>query len=229
MAGTSTSGNAHAMSTATNPSATGPPDVLAAKAARAVIADDHPLYRAGIVGALVETGRFAILGEAANGLDAYALIVRYSPDLAIVDVRMPRLDGLGLVSRLAAHDISTPILLLSAFTDRAVVDRAFMAGAAGYVAKQADREEIVAAAEAIAVGGSVWPRTRDGDGHPILLPIERTILSLLRDGWTLRDLPRVTGLSRADAERYANDAAARLSVATPQDAVASAMAWGLLD
>jgi two-component system nitrate/nitrite response regulator NarL len=216
------------MSTDTHPSATDPRGVLAANPARAIVADDHPLYRAGIVGALLETGRFAILGEAANGLDAYALIVRYSPDLAVVDVRMPRLDGLGLISRLAAHDIAIPILLLSAFTDRAVVDRAFMAGAAGYVAKQADREEIVAAAEAIAGGGSVWPRTRDGDGQPILLPIERTILSLLRDGWTLRDLPRVTGLSRADAERYAHDAAARLNVATPEDAVASAMAWGLL-
>ena len=87
----------------------------------------------------------------------------------------------------------------------------------------------MAAAEAIAVGGSVWPRNRDGDGHPILLPIERTILGLLRDGWTLRDIPRVTGLSRADAERYARDAAVRLAVATPEDAVASAMAWGLLD
>lgn len=229
MAGTRKSGHALAMGTGTNPWATRPPGVLAPNAARTVVADDHPLYRAGIVGALLETGRFVILGEAADGEDAFALIRRYSPDLAIIDVRMPRLDGLGLISRLTAHGITIPILLLSAFTDRAVVDRAFMAGAAGYVAKQADREEIVAAAEAIAVGGQVWPRTRDGDGHPILLPIERTILSLLRDGWTLRDLPRVTGLSRADADRYAHDAAARLSVATPEDAVASAMAWGLLD
>jgi two-component system, NarL family, nitrate/nitrite response regulator NarL len=217
------------MSTGTNPSATGSPGDHAASAARAVVADDHPLYRAGIVGALLETGRFAVLGEAANGLEAFELIVRYSPDLAVVDVRMPRLDGLGLLSRLAAHDITIPILLLSAFTDRAVVDRAFMAGAAGYVAKQADREEIVAAAEAIAVGGSVWPRSRDGDGQPILLPIERTILGILRDGWALGDIPRLTGLDRTSAERYAHDAAARLNVATPDDAVASAMAWGLLE
>jgi two-component system nitrate/nitrite response regulator NarL len=217
------------MSTGTNPRATSPPGVLAASAARTVVADDHPLYRAGIVGALLETGRFAILGEAANGEEAFDLIVRYNPDLAIVDVRMPRLDGLGLLSRLATNGIAIPVLLLSAFTDRELVDRAFTAGAAGYIAKQADREEIVTAAEAIAVGGSVWPRNRDGDGHPILLPIERTILGLLRDGWTLGDIPRLTGLSRANAQRYAHDAAARLCVATPEDAVASAMAWGLLD
>src|SRR3954454_13769466 len=106
MAGIATSGHADlAMSTGTNPWAARPPGVLEANAARTVVADDHPLYRAGIVGALLETGRFAILGEAGNGVDAFQLIVTPSPDLAIVDVRMPRPDGLGLISRLATNDI----------------------------------------------------------------------------------------------------------------------------
>jgi DNA-binding NarL/FixJ family response regulator len=217
------------MSTGTNPWASRPPGLLPADTARVVVADDHPLYRAGIVGALLETGRFTITGEAADGEDAFELIADQHPDLAIADVRMPRLDGLGLIARLTAHAMGVPVLLLSAFTKREVVDRALAAGAAGYIAKQADREEIVAAAEAIALGGRVWSRVRDDDGRPLLLPIERTILGLLRDGWTLHDVPRLTGLDRASADRYARDAAARFSVETPDDAVASAIAWGLLD
>jgi two-component system nitrate/nitrite response regulator NarL len=217
------------MSTGTSPWATRLAGVLPRDAARVVVADDHPLYRAGIVGALLETGRFAIAGEAANGEEAFELVASHRPDLAIVDLRMPRLDGLGLIAQLATREIVVPILLLSAFTERAVVDRALAAGAAGYIAKQADREEIVAAAEAIALGGRVWPRATYGDGRPLLLPVERTILGLLRDGWTLRDIPRLTGLDRATVDRYARDAAARLSAGAPEHAVASAMAWGLLD
>jgi two-component system nitrate/nitrite response regulator NarL len=193
-----------------------------------VVADDHPLYRAGIVRALVETGRFEITGEADDGEAAYELIVRHRPALAIVDVRMPRLDGLGVISRLAAHRIGVPVVLLSAFTEPEVVKLAFASGAAGYVAKQADRDELVAAADAVTTGHRSVQRIED-DGRPVLLPIERHILRLLRAGWAPDEIPRLTGLNRAGSERYIRDTVARLGAATIEDAVASAMAWGLLD
>jgi two-component system, NarL family, nitrate/nitrite response regulator NarL len=202
--------------------------ILPSTVASVVVADDHPLYRAGIVRALVETRRFAICGEADDGERAYELIAARRPALAIVDVRMPRLDGLGVVARLAAARIRVPVLLLSAFTDPEVVELALSSGAAGYVAKQADRDEIVAAAEAVAMGRPV-PRVGGGDERPSLLPIERHILRLLRAGWPLEEVPRLTGLNHAGVERHLSNTVERLGATTPDDAVASAMAWGLLD
>jgi two-component system nitrate/nitrite response regulator NarL len=194
-----------------------------------VVADDHPLYRAGIVRALLESDRFAIAREAADGQRAYELILVMRPALAIIDVRMPGLDGIGVISRLAARDIHVPVLLLSAVTTAEVVDRAIAAGAAGYLAKQADRDAIVAAAEAVALGGHVVQRFDDENGRPYLLPVERRILRVLLDGWSPSELPRLTGLDRASVDRYMRDAAGRLGVETPDDAVTSALAWGLLE
>jgi two-component system nitrate/nitrite response regulator NarL len=202
--------------------------ILPSTVASVVVADDHPLYRAGIVRALVETRRFAVSGEAADGEHAFELIAERRPALAIVDVRMPRLDGLGVIARLAAAGIEVPVLLLSAFTDPEFVELALNSGAAGYVAKQADRDEIVAAAEAVAMGHPVRSAGQD-DARPMLPPIERHILRLLRAGWPAEEIPRLTGLNAASVERRLEDALSRLSAATIDDAVVSAMAWGLLD
>jgi two-component system nitrate/nitrite response regulator NarL len=194
-----------------------------------VVADDHPLYRAGIVRALLETGRFAIVREAADGESAYELIASLRPALAVVDVRMPRLDGIGVISRLAARDIRVPVLLLSAVTRAEVVDRAIAAGAAGYLATHADRDDIVAAAEAVALGGHVVQPFDDAERSPYLRPIERRILRVLLDGWSPAEVPRLTGLDGATVERYLRDAATRLGVETSAEAVTAALAWGLLE
>ena len=102
--------------------------ILPSTVASVVVADDHPLYRAGIVRALVETRRFAVAGEADDGERAFELIAERRPALAIVDVRMPRLDGLGVIARLAASRIRVPVLLLSAFTEPEVVRLALSSG-----------------------------------------------------------------------------------------------------
>lgn len=216
------------MTTAEDPRPAVPPSAPPNQA-RVVVADDHPLYRAGVVRALQETGRFAVVGEAADGERALELILRHLPNLAVVDVRMPQLDGLALLARLTAERAQVPVLMLSAFTDPELVERALAAGAAAYVSKESDRDELVAAATAIVLGARVLPAAPRELERPQLLPPERVILSLLRDGWSLGDVPHIMDLDRANAERYARDAAARLGVDRPEDAVASALAWGLLE
>ena len=195
--------------------------------ARVVVADDHPLYRAGVVRALRSSGRFAIVGEAADGQAAYRQILAELPDLAILDVRMPELDGLSLLARLRAERVRVPVLMLSAFTDHAVVEHALCHGAVAFVDKQADRNALVAAAIAVVTGKPVEAGAGD-PAHPLLLPLERSILAMLRDGWALHDLPALLGEDRATVERYALDATARLGAEGLDEAVASALAWGLL-
>jgi DNA-binding NarL/FixJ family response regulator len=111
---------------------------------RVIVADDHPLYRQGIVRAL-ETAGEIVVAEAGDGATALELIRTHQPDVAIVDVSMPELDGIDLVGRLAREGPDVPVLLLSAFSDEPLVRAALQAGAAAYVTKAADRDEILAA------------------------------------------------------------------------------------
>ena len=121
--------------------------------ARAVVADDHPLYRAGIVKTLCDTGRFVVVGEAGDGETALALVLEHRPDLAVVDVRIPRLDGLSLLARLRKEHVPVPVLILSAFTDSSLVEFALSHGAVAYVDKQAGRRELAEVAVALVGGG----------------------------------------------------------------------------
>ena len=114
---------------------------LAARVLRIVIADDHPVYRDGIVRAVLESGRYEIAGEAGDGETALRLIVQRRPDVALLDLRMPALDALGILRHLDRDGIRVPVVVLSAFSQPHIVDQVLQAGAAGYLSKDAAREE----------------------------------------------------------------------------------------
>ena len=109
---------------------------------RVVVADDHPLYRDGLVRAISSVGELALVGEAADGLEAEQLIEELQPGVALVDVKMPGLGGVELCERIARRGLPTRVLMISAYIDRNLVERAPAAGAAGYLGKDASREEI---------------------------------------------------------------------------------------
>jgi DNA-binding NarL/FixJ family response regulator len=140
---------------------------------RIVVADDHPVFREGMVRALVQTGRYEIAGEAADGQTALDLILRHRPDVALVDLRMPGLDGLGLLRRVSAEELGVSLVLLSAFTQPKIVDEALAAGAAGYLSKDASREEILAAVDAAALGGRIVQHDAPGPAHDEATPARR--------------------------------------------------------
>jgi two-component system, NarL family, nitrate/nitrite response regulator NarL len=107
-----------------------------------VVADDHPLYRDGVVRAIAESEELVLVGEAGDGREAERLIVELRPDVALLDVRMPGLGGVELCERIVAGGLPTRVLMLSAFLDPRLVARAFEAGAAAYLGKDASREDI---------------------------------------------------------------------------------------
>jgi two-component system nitrate/nitrite response regulator NarL len=109
---------------------------------RVVVADDHPLYRQGIVRALDASGEFLVIGEAGDGAAALALIRGLEPDVALLDVRMPILDGVDVVHALSLHGPDVPVVLLSAFSDKQLVGSGLQAGAAAYIDKTQDRDAI---------------------------------------------------------------------------------------
>ncbi len=197
---------------------------------RIVIADDHPVYRDGIVRALMESGRYLVAGEAGDGRTALHLIVEHRPDVALLDLRMPVLDALGVLRHLKRDGIHVPVVLISAFTQPQIVDQALTAGAAAYLSKDAPREEILVALDVVALGGRiVQGAAAHADGRPPLIPAERSLLMLLHDGLSTDELPALTGLDADTVERHLLHAAIKLGTRNANDTLARALDHGLLD
>ena len=213
----------------TNRPATDEPggDRRRAQIVRIVVADDHPIYREGMIRALVDTGRYTVVGEASDGVTAVELIVRERPDVALLDLRMPELGGLGALRRLERAGVTIPVVLLTALTHPEFVTQARSAGAAAFLSKDAARHEIVAVLDTVASGGRVPPAS-GADTRPRLMAIELELLALLQAGWLVHELPSVANLPRSRVERYLSDAVRKLGAEDCGDAVATAISWGLL-
>jgi len=122
---------------------------------RIVIADDHPIVRSGLLGLLASQPDFEVVGEAANGREAVAIVQRTRPDVVLTDLRMPELDGVGAIREMCAAHPALKILVLTTYDTDADILRAVEAGATGYLLKETPREELFNAIRATALGKSV--------------------------------------------------------------------------
>jgi two-component system nitrate/nitrite response regulator NarL len=199
---------------------------------RVVIADDHPLFRAGIVRALEGDHRFVVVGEAGDGPTAERLIREADPDIALLDLRMPGADGIELLARLRHRQPPVAVVVLTAYTDPSLVHSAMDAGAAAYVAKDSDREDILDVLVDVANGRR---RVQIGDPpaeprnpRPRLSARERTVLSLLNRGWDAEEVAHLADMTPKNVAAHLANARRKLGAATTRDAIAAAEAWGLL-
>jgi len=196
-----------------------------------VVADDHPLFRAGIVRALDEDPRFVVIGEAADGTTAERLILERAPALALVDLRMPGRDGLELLARLRHHEPPVAIVVLTSYTDASLVHSAMDAGAAAYVAKDSEREQILDVLTDAALGRRrVVAGSHDARSpRPRLSARERSVLAMLNRGWSHEEIAMLASMAPTTVEAHIASARRKLAAVTTADAVAAAEAWGLLD
>ena len=124
---------------------------------RILLADDHPVVRDGLAAMLATQPDFEVVGEAGNGAEALAEAARLRPDVVLMDLEMPALDGIEAIRRLRAADPSVQVVVLTAFdTDERIVG-AIQAGAQGYLLKGAPRAEIFAAIRTVSAGGALIP------------------------------------------------------------------------
>jgi DNA-binding NarL/FixJ family response regulator len=119
---------------------------------RVLIVDDDDLMRAGLAAVLATDPGIEVIGEAANGREAVELVGRDSPDVVLMDVRMPELDGIAATAALASAATSTKILILTTFDEDEFVFAALRAGAAGFLLKRTRPEDLVAAVHTVAGG-----------------------------------------------------------------------------
>ena len=205
-----------------------------------VVADDHPLYREGVVRALLASGQIEILAEAGDGREALAAIQEHKPEVALLDYKLPELDGVAITHAIAREQLPTRVLLVSAFTDSGVVYKALETGAAGFVSKEARREQLADAVLACARGENVVPpevasglvseiRLRKQSDAPALTPREQEILHLIAAGKSLPQIAEQLFLGLTTVKTHVQHLYEKLGVSDRAAAVATAMRRGLIE
>jgi two-component system nitrate/nitrite response regulator NarL len=207
---------------------------------RVIVADDHPLYRESVVRAVKDRPEFELVGEAADGREVLDEIRRLEPDVAVLDYKMPELDGLQVLNAVKRDGLPTRVVLLSAFLEGAVVYQAVAAGAAAYLSKDADRVRICDAIAAVARGETVLSpeaqagiaaevRVRGRVERPSLTGREHEILVLVADGRAAPDIAAQLHLSPATVKGHLQSIYEKLGVSDRAAAVAEGMRRGLLE
>jgi len=205
-----------------------------------VVADDHPLYREGVVRALLASGQIEIVAEAEDGRSALAAILQQLPDVALLDYKLPELDGVAVTHAIVREQLATRVLLVSAFTDSGIVYKALETGAAGFISKEARREQIADAVLACARGENVVPpdvaaglvseiRLRKQHDAPALTPREQEILHLIAAGKSLPQIAKELYLGLTTVKTHVQHLYEKLGVSDRAAAVASAMRRGLIE
>lgn len=207
---------------------------------RVLVADDHPLFRESIVRAIKERPDFELVAEAADGREALERIKELEPDVAVIDLKMPELDGVAVVGALQRDKSPTRVVLLSAFLDGPLVLDAVASGAAAYLSKDAERERICDAVAAVARGETVFSpevhagmaeqiRERHRPERPVLTPREQQVLDLVSKGMSAPEIAKQLFLSPATVKGHLQSLYEKLGVSDRAAAVAVAMRKGLIE
>ena len=205
---------------------------------RLVLADDHPVYRSGLIDVVAQRLELELVAACANGEDAQREILREEPDVALLDVRMRDRDGLTILDALVAARCRTRVVFLSAFEDGALVHRALTSGAAGYLSKETDRDEICDAVLQAAAGEMVVSPTLPAAlvGHLRLQGAprqrfggrEREVMRLTAQGLTMPEIAERLGIGPTTVKTYMQRVYRKLGVADRAAMVAEAMRRGLV-
>jgi DNA-binding NarL/FixJ family response regulator len=198
---------------------------------RCLVADDHPALCAAVSSFLGAAG-FDVVGPAADGRRALELARTASPELAVVDYRMPRLAGAELVRELRAASPETHVVVYTADADETTARAAFEAGASGLVLKEAPLADLVRALETVHGGRSYLDSAVMKDGAATtahrLTTRELEVLTLLAEGLQHEDIGRRLGIGSETVRTHLRKACDRLGAATRTHAVATALRQGLL-
>lgn len=207
---------------------------------RVLVADDHPVYREGVARAISDRAGLELVGVAADGREAMSRIRELTPDVAVLDVRMPGLSGIDVVAEIARERLPTRVLLLSAQSDEQLIFDGVSVGASGYLLKDSDRSDICAAVEAIAAGRAVLApeaqtalaqgvRLRGAAQGPAISEREREVLALTADGLSAPQIGARLHLSPATVKSHLQNVYEKLGVSDRAAAVATAIRLGLLE
>lgn len=209
---------------------------------RVLIADDHPIYRAGLRALIANQPDLEVVAEARTGTEAVELAAGTAPDVVLMDLTMPDMDGITATSRITAHAPSVAVLVLTMLDDSTSVLAAMRAGARGYLVKGAGGDDALRAIRAVANGEIILgpevaaavltqlaqpPAIRAAHPFPDLTDRERDILRLLAHGHTNASIAQQLHLSGKTVRNYVSSIFRKLQVTDRVDAVIKARDAGL--
>jgi DNA-binding NarL/FixJ family response regulator len=220
----------------------GSADGAGVKALRVVLADDQAVVREGLVTLLGLLPEVDVVGAAADGVEAVELVAKHEPDVLLVDLRMPRCDGVATTARVRAEHPGTEVVVLTTYADDESLLSALRAGARGYLTKDADAESIARALRSAANGMSTVdselqlrlveaasrgraPRTQEVDG---LTAREIEVLRLIASGLSNTEIARTLVISEATVKTHVNHLFAKAGLRDRAQAVAFAYRTGLV-
>jgi DNA-binding NarL/FixJ family response regulator len=206
---------------------------------RVVVVDDHPLLRLGLQQLLEREPGLALVGTAADGQQALALVEALQPDVLVLDIVMPEMDGEAVARQLQARRVETRILVLTAYDERTYIQRLLACGVAGYVLKREAARVLVQAVKAVGRGETGWfspevqvkaiqERRESPTPPPRLSGREREVLALVAEGLTNRGIARQLRISHRTVEDHLASLYRKLGVANRVEAVVTALRRGLL-
>jgi DNA-binding NarL/FixJ family response regulator len=193
-----------------------------------LLADDHPIVRQGLRQIIEAEPGLRVVGEANDGVEALAMIQELRPEVAVVDVGMPRMGGFELAREMKDRRIPTEIIFLTMYREESVFDQALSLGAKGYVIKDSAVAEIVTCIKAVVDGGHyaspsltaylfnragpAREAARQSPGIEALTPTERRVLSLIAEYKTSKEIAEELGIHYRTVENYRTNICAKLDL-----------------
>jgi two-component system, NarL family, response regulator NreC len=211
---------------------------------RIVLADDHNIIRSGLRLLLEQQPAFKVVAEAADGRQAVQLVSRHHPDVVILDIGMPELNGIEATRQIVAQEPHPNVVILSMHSDESYVLRALKAGARAYILKNAAEADLIRAVRAVSEGKSFFSpviskmlledyvrQVREKeveDSYDLLTPREREILQLIAEGKTNKEIATILGLSPHTIETHRGNLLVKLNLHSVPELILYAVRKGII-
>lgn len=209
---------------------------------KVIIADNHPAFREGLCRLLADESDLEVIGQAADGEEAITLAHELKPDVAIIDVTMPKLSGIDATKRIKTESPDTAVLIVSAFNYQNYILASLRAGAAGYLTKDTPISELAAAVRLAHAGDGIIDKTAANKiirqmtldrnakkGNLYLYPRELEVLKLTAKGLRNKEIARDLNISERTVQAHLSNIFSKLNVDSRTEAVLQALKEGRLD
>lgn len=205
----------------------------ASKTISVILADDHPVVRDGLAAIVNQQPDMKVVAEAGDGEAAVALYAQYKPDVMVLDLRMPKLDGVTVVQRVLDAHPKARLLIMTTYDGDEDIFRSLSQGAKGYLLKDAPRQEILSAIRAVSedrpyTSSSIAAKALQRMVKPSLTQREADVLQLLAEGRSNKDIARRLSITEGTAKTHVKAILTKLDAISRTEAVAVAHRRGLV-